>query len=106
MTEVANVNDPLLVIVSASPSLFNKTSVPESPETVPPMEYVDAGAAGAGAEYVGTAEVRPPPRVIGPQVAPFHETARPEGVAESGVEFIAAAVLGPKTPSAVSPLDA
>ena len=46
-SEVAKVNAPLVVTVRRSPPLFARTTVPLSPETVPPTEYKGAGA-GAG----------------------------------------------------------
>src|SRR5450759_2876907 len=37
LTLVANVNDPLVDVLTLSPPLFCSTSVPERPEIVPPM---------------------------------------------------------------------
>jgi hypothetical protein len=39
-TGVLNVNGPLLLTLRSSPPLSRSTSVPDSPETAPPIEYV------------------------------------------------------------------
>ena len=40
---VANVNDPLLATLRSSPPLSRNTTVPDNPDTLPPIEYVVAG---------------------------------------------------------------
>ena len=50
---VANVNDPLLATVRSSPPLSCKTTVPDSPETVPPTVYVvSSGVCGVGGVWI------------------------------------------------------
>ena len=42
-SSVANVNDPLALMLRSSPPLSCRATVPESPETVPPTESVPRG---------------------------------------------------------------
>ena len=63
---VANVNDPFAVTLRSSPPLSCSTTVPDSPETVPPTEYDAAFAAGP---------------VVGGGVAVRHDARRAAGEA-------------------------
>ena len=55
---VANVNGPLRATLRSLPPLFCNTTVPDNPDTLPPIEYVVAGVVavavcGVGAEVGG-----------------------------------------------------
>ena len=61
---MANVNAPLLLTLRSSPPLSCNTTVPDSPETVPPIEYVFVVHVTATLVMFAEATVPVPPETL------------------------------------------